>query len=328
MSLKKKMVRALVIAAFVSALVYAALIFLSDGPAVAVALTGFSVPLFALMLLLGLVGYLVRAWRWGRYLALAGHPVSLADAVSVQMVGQTMSISPGRVGEMLKAWLSREASGLPVSRGIALVFAERVADLIAVCLLSLGGLSVLGGGSAWMLGALGLIAAGTAVASSQWFHRLALRVLSRQSWVRKHEASAQSISETIRLALSIRTLWWSVLVSVVAWGLEGIGFALCLRELGFSSLGTAGAVSVYAVATIIGAFTFLPGGIGPTEASMAGVLVALGMGASAASAATLLVRVATLWWGVALGWIAFAVRPDLLRGLLSDEAAQREVCEE
>jgi uncharacterized membrane protein YbhN (UPF0104 family) len=245
-----------------------------------------------------------------------GHPVRVADALYLHMSGQTMGISPGRVGEVLKPWLAREIAGLPMARGLALVFAERVADLIAVCILALGGLSALGGGM-WALGAaLGAIVAGTAVASSGWFHRFVLGFLARQHWARKHHASAEAISATIRRALSWRALSWSVALSVVAWGFEGVGFALCLRALGFAGLDLLAAVSVYAVATIVGAFTFLPGGIGLTEASMAGILVTAGMAASGASAATLLTRVATLWWAVLLGWLMLASRPSLLKRLL------------
>ena len=90
---------------------------------------------------------------------------------------------------------------------------------------------------------------------------------------------------------------------------------MCLLALGFSGLGLASAVAVYALSTIIGALALIPGGIGLTEASMAGMLVLAGMNPADASAATLLIRVVTLWFGVALGWLVFASRPSVLRSL-------------
>lgn len=311
-----KMIRALVLAVMASALVYAVMIVVSDSQAVAAALTGFAPWVLVVMLALSIGCYALRSVRWGMLMRLVGHPVSLRDAFYLHMSGQTMGISPGRVGEVLKPWLAREVAGMPMSRGLALVFAERVADLIAVCILALGGLSALGGGVWTLVAALGAIALGTAVASSEWFHRLALGFLGRQRWAARYHASATTISETIRTALSWRALAWSVPVSVVAWGLEGVGFSLCIREIGFHGLDTFAAVSVYAVATIVGAFTFLPGGIGITEASLAGILVSVGMKASGASAATLLTRVVTLWWAVLLGWLVLAGRPQLFRRLM------------
>ena len=319
-----RMVRALVLAVLASALVYAIMIILSDGLAVREALSDFSPVVLAAMLALSSGCYMLRGWRWGKLMRLMGHSVRFSDALYLHMSGQTMGISPGRVGEVLKPWLAREIAQMPMSRGLALVFAERVADLIAVCILALGGLSALGGGMWTLVAALGAIVAGTAVASSHWFHRLALGVLAKQAWARKHHSSATAISETIRWALSWRALLWSVPISVAAWGLEGAGFALCLRELGFVGLDVPASVSVYAIATIVGAFTFLPGGIGLTEASMAGILIAAGMTASGASAATLLTRVLTLWWAVLLGWLMLASRPALFRRLLGREAVVEE----
>ena len=158
--------------------------------------------------------------------------------------------------------------------------------------------------------------------SSKWFHRLTLGFLSRQTWAARFSDSATAISETVQVTLDWRVLLWSVPYSAVAWGFEGIGFVLCVEALGFSVLDTASAVSVYAVSTIVGAFTFLPGGIGLTEASMAGILVALGMAASAASVATLLTRLATMWWAVGLGWVTLLTRPVLFKRLLADQEAE------
>jgi len=316
----KHIIRGIIIAALASVLVYALLAFLTDAPQMAAALRSFPLQVFALMLALSSFSFVVRGVRWGALMRVIGYPVSTRDALYLQFSGQTMSVTPGRVGEVLKPWLASRITEMPMTRGIALVFSERLADLIAVCFLSLGGLSTIGGSMWVLLLALAVIVVGTGVVSSRWFHEYALRFIERQEWSKKHHASASAISATIQASLTWRTMMWSVPASVFAWGLEGVGFALCLNALGFDKLGIFGAVSVYAISTIVGAFTFLPGGIGLTEASMVGILVAAGMDPSSASAATMITRVATLWWGVAWGWVAIATRPSLFRVLLSDSA--------
>lgn len=316
-----RILRGLAFAALGSAAVSAVLVVIGDGPAVAAALRGFDLLTLLWMLLLGAAGFLVRSIRWGALMREIGHPVAFRDALYMQVSGQAMTVTPGRVGEVVKPWLGREISGMRMTRGVTLVFAERVADLIAVCLLALGGLTALGG-TTWVLAAgVAVVAAGTVLAGSSWFHGLALRVVRSRERARKHEASAEAIADTLRRALHWRVLLWSVPASVVAWGLEGIGFALCLRAFGFDALGLLADVSVYGVATIAGAFSFLPGGIGLTEASMAGILVAADMPAASAAGATVITRVATLWWGVGLGWIALASRPGLLKRVLGGEPA-------
>lgn len=316
----RRVIGGLIGAALASVLVYAVLAAFTDAAAVNAQLRAFPAATFAVMLLLAAIGFVARGLRWGWLMGRLEHPTRATDALYMQLSGQTMTVTPGRVGEVFKSWLAKDIAGLPMTSGIALVFAERVADLIAVCILSLGGLSLLGGNTWTLGGALAAIALGVVVASSRWFHKLSLKAISKQEWAQQHHASAVQISQTIQVALRWDTLARSVPVSVLAWGLEGVGFALCLNELGFDEMSVAGAVSVYAVSTLVGAVTFLPGGIGLTEASMAGVLIALGMTGSDASAATLITRVATLWWGVAVGWAALATRPSQLRALVAGRA--------
>ena len=112
-------------------------------------------------------------------------------------------------------------------------------------------------------------------------------------------------------------------MSIVAWGAEGVAFYVCLRALGFDDMSFFSAVAAYAVSTVIGALVFLPGGVGLTEASLAGLVVAAGASGDVATAATVLIRLATLWFGVALGWVVFAMRPSVLRGFMREGDSER-----
>ena len=91
----------------------------------------------------------------------------------------------------------------------------------------------------------------------------------------------------------------------------------------FDGLAFAPAVAAYAVSTVIGALVFLPGGVGLTEASLAGLLTAAGASGDVATTATVLIRVATLWFGVALGWAVMLTRPALLRGFLRETESEK-----
>jgi uncharacterized protein (TIRG00374 family) len=72
-------------------------------------------------------------------------------------------------------------------------------------------------------------------------------------------------------------------------------------------------VFVLSFSTVIGAVSTLPGGLGAAEASIAGMLtLLLSVSASTAAAATLLIRFATLWFGVTLGLIVWAFSRRML----------------
>jgi uncharacterized protein (TIRG00374 family) len=64
------------------------------------------------------------------------------------------------------------------------------------------------------------------------------------------------------------------------------------------------ATFVYGFATIVGAATMLPGGLGATDASMTGLLVLLNIPKNVSVASTLIIRIATLWFAVVVGIVA------------------------
>jgi len=312
----RRALRGLVISALLSALVYAVLAAVSDARSVGTALRSFPLTTLAAVIALTLGCYSARSVRWHYLVRLMGGRIGAWDAVFIQLSGMTMTVTPGKVGEVLKAYLARETVGLPMARGIALVFSERLADVVAVTALSTGAVGLFANSGPALATAVAALVAGIAILSSARVHDLALRVASRQRWMQRHKDSAAEVSQTVRATLGLKPLVVSVVISAVAWSCEGVAFALTIRALGFEGLSVPAAVAVYAVSTLVGAFTFLPGGIGLTEASLAGLLVASGMAAGSASAATLLIRLVTLWFGVALGWLVLASRPAMLRALV------------
>jgi uncharacterized protein (TIRG00374 family) len=66
------------------------------------------------------------------------------------------------------------------------------------------------------------------------------------------------------------------------------------------------AVFVYAFGMLVGGLSFLPGGLGSSEAVMIGLLMMHGFPESAAVTATLICRLATLWFAVGLGAVCLA----------------------
>jgi uncharacterized protein (TIRG00374 family) len=89
-------------------------------------------------------------------------------------------------------------------------------------------------------------------------------------------------------------------LSVLAWGMESFGFYLTLKGFGLQeSMGAA--VFIYAFSTIVGAVTMLPGGLGATEGALAGLLKLLNVSTATAALAAIIIRAATLWFGVGVG---------------------------
>jgi uncharacterized protein (TIRG00374 family) len=95
----------------------------------------------------------------------------------------------------------------------------------------------------------------------------------------------------------------STAFALPAWGAECLGFALIVGGFPGASVPLGLAIVIYAATTIAGALSFLPGGLGVTEGAMTVLLARSATGVDRATAldATLLTRLATLWFAVLLG---------------------------
>jgi uncharacterized protein (TIRG00374 family) len=106
-----------------------------------------------------------------------------------------------------------------------------------------------------------------------------------------------------------------------------VGFSLIIAAFPGTDVPLGLATLIYAVTTIAGALSFLPGGLLVTEASMTLFLVQSsgGVDQPTAVAATILTRLATLWFAVLIGLAALAilyrVAPDAARALRASDPA-------
>ena len=273
------------------------------------------------MLALSGINYLIRFVRWQVYLACLGHRVAWRTSLVIYLSGFALTTTPGKAGEAIRS-VFLKPQGVGYGDSMAAFFSERLSDLLAIVLLASLGLSRYP--SAWPL----LLAGGIAVAGL-------LVLLSQVQWLRRLEAASQTRDGRLaRLVhgLSVlliaarqchtpRVLTIATLLSLTAWGAEAFAFHLMLDWLGLQ-VDVAFAVFVYAAAMLAGALSFLPGGLGGAEATMVSLLLWLGQPQAPAVAATVLIRLTTLWFAVVLGLIALGgllrQRPEAL----ADAAAE------
>jgi uncharacterized protein (TIRG00374 family) len=298
-------------------LVMLALALWSDLSALENALSRFRWEYFPLALGCTLFNYVLRFGKWHYYVRRVGaRDLPLAASARLFVAGFPLAMTPGKVGEALKAlWLS-EWSGVPFSRGLPVVLAERFSDGLAV--LALSALGMFSVPALWpaflavLAGSLGIIV----LAQIRPLASAVFRRLEQLPLVGAKVLPLRDFYEAGYLLLQPRPLLFAVFLGTVSWLGEGIGFFFLLVGLGLPASGSAlaGAVFVLAVSTLVGSASTLPGGLGAAEASITGLLLLTSAADhAAAAAATLLIRLATLWFGVSLGLIAWAITPRLWR---------------
>ncbi|MEY4764518.1 MAG: hypothetical protein RI907_1191 [Pseudomonadota bacterium] len=258
--------------------------------------------------LLSLGNYVLRIVRWQMYLRRLGHDLPGRFVSLTFMAGFAFTLSPGKLGEMVRARYYQPL-GVPLSQVSGAFFVERLLDLLAMILLAVLVLADLQAYQAFLWVAVGLVVgllAGVAVVPWQ---RVVAGLQSRQqvpgaSALWQAMAGVANMFASAQTFLSPGLLTSGLAIGLVAWGAEAYGLKLVADAVMPGQLTVAGAMACYAIAIIVGALSFLPGGLGSTEAVMAGLLVAHGFAKPQAILLTLVCRLLTLWLAVLIGWLS------------------------
>ena len=260
-----------------------------------------------IVLTLSLVNYGLRFVRWQKFLALLGHRVYTPESLRIYIAGFGLTILPGKAGEAIRS-LFLKHHGISYPESLAAFFSEQFSNLISMLMLVSIGLWLYPPAKPLVLILATLIVTG-------------LVVLQQTKWLKAIKTFAQNHLPTrlgklghhgIEIVLHsgrcfrLPMLLYGIALGVVAWGAEGVAFYYIMHVLG-SELSLPTALFIYAFSILVGALSFLPGGLGGAEATMVTLLILNNVTQPQAVAATVLIRLATLWFAVALGIFALTL---------------------
>ncbi len=261
----------------------------------------------AALLGLSLANYGFRGLRWHIFARKLGLGTSLLQNLRHFLGGFAMSVTPGRVGELVRMrWLRRE-TGWAFERTAPLVLADRASDLAAmgVILAVALALSATGIGGALPVTVFAIVAAlvVTRPRLLSWIAEVGYGLIGRwpRLFVRVRRA-ARSLAQFSNPAL----MSLAAIVGAIGWFAEGYAFHLLLVWLG-ADIGLAKATAIFIFATLAGGLTGAPGGVGGAEAAMVALLVLEGVPLEIGLPATAVIRVTTLWFAIIIGLLIFPI---------------------
>lgn len=301
--------RRIVLGTVFGALVFAGLSLYGDVSSLYAHLASFAWSSFAFALVLSSSNYALRFLRWQYYLRALAIEVPRTESGLVFLAGFVMSVTPGKLGEVFKSYLLWEARGISIARTAPIVLAERLTDLLALVLLTaLGSLVFEQGATIAAIGGTLVLAIIVAV-SVRPIGELGLRIAAKLPVLTKLAPKLREAYDALQLLVRPVPLVLATALATMSWGLECLALWLLVHGFTGASITFPAASLAYSASTVAGALAMLPGGLGVTEAGMAGSLQVLGEGIdpSIATGATLLVRLATLWWAVVVGAVALAI---------------------
>ena len=314
--LKKKIFISLGIAG----ILYLAFTIYADYKQVALVFSRFNWLLFPLLLSLSFANYYTRFLKWDYYLGILKVKIKKIDSFSTFMSGLIMSVTPGKMGELLKSYLVKQLCNEPISKTAPVIFAERITDFISLVLIGLLGAYIYDYGRMIVMG-VGIFFLLVVVIISN--RKLALSIIKqfeKIKFIKKHMQSIHNLYESSYILLRPGALIKMTLLSFVSWSFECFGYYIILRNFGVE-VSFLWASFSYCFATIVGAISMLPGGLGITEGSLTFFLIQKNYPKDIAVASTFIIRVVTLWFAVLVGVVAVTLYQKRF-GKISEEAIE------
>jgi uncharacterized protein (TIRG00374 family) len=218
-----------------------------------------------------------------------------------------MAVTPGKIGEVFKSYLLKEQSGTPISKSAPIVIAERITDFLSLILLSIIGAITFNYGKVLMITIGLLFILLISLISSKKLSYGIIKIFEKFKYFSRISHKIHTAYDSIYRMVKIKELIVTIFLSIFAWFFECTGFFIVINGFSFENyvpINIFIATFIYGFATVAGAVTMLPGGLGATDASITGLLMLFNIPKNIAVASTLLIRVATLWFAVIVGIVA------------------------
>lgn len=285
--------------------IYFAMTIYGDYDRVLTAISSFYMGYIPILLILAFTNYLLRALKWHYFFKVLILDISLKENLWVFLSGLLMAVTPGKFGEIWKSWLIRDLRGYDLRRTVPIVFMDRITDVVAMLTLASFGVFIFRVSILSFSLVVAMLLSMLMVLRSK---TIMLKIFGKSA---RFDNLRDAYLSSLDL-LKLRPFILTVLISLVAWSMECLAFYLTFRGLSVE-VGLFESTFIYAISSIAGALTMLPGGLGVTEASLAGLSSHLMMlDESTTVAATLIIRTVTLWFAVGVGAVSYFIGRRLL----------------
>ena len=317
-------VRRILYAMLLGVAVYGAFVVYSDYGKIRASLDHFRPHAFLLACGLAFGNYCLRFLKWEFYLArLNIKGVGKVDSFLTFLSGFVLTVTPGKVGEVFKSLVLFETYKVPMTKTAPIVVAERATDVLGIVVLIAFGSIGFEGGLVWAGVGAGLVLVLLVVVANKKLSLALIALVGRlPGRLGKMAPKLEAAYESLATMLRPKNLFVPTLLSIGAWMLECLALWVILGGFG-ETTSIPLCTFFYATSTLVGAIVPVPGGLGVTESSLMAQMTQLGkVEKGTAGAAMILVRLATLWFAVLVGFVALSIMKRRHPGLLANDGSK------
>lgn len=300
-----RMIRAVVLFVSAGVLLYLAAIFSFGWKETAGALAAIGFDTLLVGAVFSSSSFLWRFGRWESTLRHFEYRVPRWRHLAIYLSGLALTATPGKSGETFRSALLLQ-QGVRVPHSLAAFVVDRASDVLGVCLLGFLAAWMSGQARAWAwISAYAVLLLGSCTAAWLLLHPRALTAwswLTRRLRWRPLDAGKLVLESWASVWRLPRVAAFSSL-ALLAYGSQALVFAWFCFTAG-TGVPAADCVLIFVQATLFGAASMLPGGLGAMEAALVLQLTERGTSYGVAVSLAIAIRLVTLWLGMGIGAIS------------------------
>ena len=284
--------------------IYATFLFISDIDIILEKISEFKLDFLPIILLLTSASWIPLFIKWHILLKNSKIDIPLRKSIAVFLSGPIFEITPGQIGILMKSQILKTGSNISRTKTIPIILSEKLYDVIGAIIVSIIGIIIL------ELNPVLIIIAISALAVIFFFmyynpaSEMFFKQITKTKFFSKYVDNISEFYETIKKSTNVKIAGICILLSLTYWVIISAAAYYTLIAFNINVLDYLEIFAIYTTSILLGAVTFIPGGIGITEGSIAGLFALNGINVSTALIVSIMIRILTLWYSVGIGFIA------------------------
>jgi len=306
-----KVLKKIISVVIITIIIYAVFLFISDLDKISDKIFNFKLEFVPIIIGLVVFSWIISYSRWN--ILLKNQNIHIPHSLNFQifLIGGALGITPGKIGELFKSQILKEKFNIPRTKTAPLFIVEKFLDLVSAMIVTLIGI--------WFIPEIGYLAiVGLMISvllfkilTSKKFFNQTLNFLNKIKFLKKYLEPLSSSHEILSKTLYSKKMFLLLILSFFYWIIIGCAAFFVIEGFGFSIGSILNIISTYSSSIVIGALSFIPGGIGIAEGSLIGLLTFQGIDISEAIVIVVVIRIFTLWFSTITGFIALKTSRSL-----------------
>ena len=256
-----------------------------------------------IILLIAPLSWIIVFFRWHLLLKNSNIIIPKKENFKIYMAGFAMSVTPGKVGELIKSQFLKSKYGVSRKNTLPIIISEYFYHMVGVLAVSILGVYYFEFSLYVIILTSALIITTLTIISSETFFKKFLNLISKRNFLKKYVSPISDSHIILKKSTRGKIFIISSGLSIAFWLTEVLIVYFVFLSFNILNFEFFKIAAIYTTSLILGMLSFLPMGVGVVEGSLAGFLNYEGIDISIALTLVILIRIFTRWYGVIVGLI-------------------------